>query len=89
MIEGKNLAAMDKGGTSDPYCIITSSFNKQRFKSKIVKKTLNPKWDQEFKLCVDNPSSSFVSLLQSTTDVMPLKFPEVATPFDVSRDALM
>lgn len=56
LIEGKNLAAMDKGGTSDPYCIITSSFNKQRFKSKIVKKTLNPKWDQEFKFYVSQPT---------------------------------
>jgi len=35
---------MTKGGTSDPYCVVTSTFNKQRFKTPHVKKTLNPAW---------------------------------------------
>jgi len=39
-----NLAPMTKGGTSDPYCVVTSTFNKQRFKTPHVKKTLNPAW---------------------------------------------
>jgi len=36
---------MDKGGTSDPYCVVTSTFNKQRYKTTTVKKTLNPVWN--------------------------------------------
>eukprot|EP01129_Flabellula_baltica_P002901 TRINITY_DN12784_c0_g1_i1.p1 TRINITY_DN12784_c0_g1~~TRINITY_DN12784_c0_g1_i1.p1 ORF type:complete len:406 (-),score=86.40 TRINITY_DN12784_c0_g1_i1:1061-2278(-) len=44
----RNLAPMDKGGTSDPYVILTTDFDKQKFKTKIIKKTLNPVWDQEF-----------------------------------------
>jgi len=41
-----NLAPMSvRGGTSDPYCVVTSTFNKQRFKTPVVKKTLNPVWN--------------------------------------------
>jgi len=46
--EARNLAAMDKCGTSDPYVVIKSSFSKQQFKTKVVKKTLAPTWDQSF-----------------------------------------
>ena len=48
-IEGRNVAACDKSGTSDPYCVITTTFNTQKFKTTIHKKTLTPRWDQEFK----------------------------------------
>lgn len=45
-----DLAAMDKNGKSDPYAVVTSTFNKQRFKSKVCKKTLNPVWNETFDL---------------------------------------
>lgn len=37
-------------GKSDPYCFV--SFDKQRLKSKMVKKTLNPVWDETFAIRV-------------------------------------
>jgi len=49
VIEARNIAAMDKGGTSDPYCRLKCNFNKQRFKTKVIDKTLTPKWDEIFK----------------------------------------
>jgi len=49
VIEARNIAAMDKGGTSDPYCRLKCNFNKQRFKTKVIDKTLSPKWDETFK----------------------------------------
>jgi len=49
VIEARNIAAMDKGGTSDPYCRLKCNFNKQRFKTKVIDKTLTPKWDEVFK----------------------------------------
>jgi len=48
IIEARNLAAMDKGGTSDPYCQVKSTFNKQAFKTSIIKKTTSPVWNQTF-----------------------------------------
>jgi len=47
--EARHVASMDKSGTSDPYIVLKSSFNTQRFKTKVQKKNLTPKWDQEFK----------------------------------------
>eukprot|EP01129_Flabellula_baltica_P011071 TRINITY_DN4770_c0_g1_i3.p1 TRINITY_DN4770_c0_g1~~TRINITY_DN4770_c0_g1_i3.p1 ORF type:complete len:401 (-),score=90.94 TRINITY_DN4770_c0_g1_i3:24-1226(-) len=56
----RNLAPMDKGGTSDPYVILTTDFNKQKFKTKIIKKTLNPTWDQEFQFYVSELSGNLI-----------------------------
>ena len=50
VIDGKNLAAMDKSGTSDPYVTLKTTFNKQSFKTKVIKKTLEPKWTETFTL---------------------------------------
>lgn len=48
--EAKSLPAMDVGGKSDPY--IKLKLENQEFKTKIKKKTLNPKWEQKFELYV-------------------------------------
>mmetsp|Transcript_22805 Transcript_22805/g.25384 ORF Transcript_22805/g.25384 Transcript_22805/m.25384 type:complete len:477 (+) Transcript_22805:18-1448(+) len=47
-IAAKNLAGAKKG-TSDPYCRINSTFNKQQFKTKVLKRNREPEWDQTFK----------------------------------------
>lgn len=48
VVEAKNIAGMDKNGTSDAYIVVKNSFNSQSFKTKVQKKTENPKWDQKF-----------------------------------------
>jgi Ca2+-dependent lipid-binding protein len=50
VIEARNLRAMDSNGFSDPY--VKLQLGKQRFKTKVVKKNLNPAWDQEFSFSV-------------------------------------
>eukprot|EP01087_Luapelamoeba_hula_P007200 TRINITY_DN1748_c2_g1_i2.p1 TRINITY_DN1748_c2_g1~~TRINITY_DN1748_c2_g1_i2.p1 ORF type:complete len:3417 (+),score=716.50 TRINITY_DN1748_c2_g1_i2:301-10551(+) len=53
--EGKGLLAVDKGGTSDPYCIVEVRGKKMRkMQTKVVKKNLAPVWNQEFQLAGDN-----------------------------------
>eukprot|EP00456_Euglypha_rotunda_P035085 TRINITY_DN2705_c0_g1_i5.p1 TRINITY_DN2705_c0_g1~~TRINITY_DN2705_c0_g1_i5.p1 ORF type:complete len:970 (-),score=172.98 TRINITY_DN2705_c0_g1_i5:22-2667(-) len=47
LIEGTNLPAMDRGGTSDPFCKLKIQPHAS-VKSKVIKKNLNPKWDQTF-----------------------------------------
>jgi Ca2+-dependent lipid-binding protein len=44
--EAKKLIAADRGGTSDPYCQI--KVEKQLFKTEVVKKSLNPVWNETF-----------------------------------------
>jgi Ca2+-dependent lipid-binding protein len=46
VIEGKNLAAMDWNGKSDPYVEVIYMSNKKR--TSTVLKNLNPKWNETF-----------------------------------------
>lgn len=47
LIEARNLKAMDRGGTSDPYCRVRVG-SKQVFKTRHIKKTLQPDWNESF-----------------------------------------
>eukprot|EP01080_Neovahlkampfia_damariscottae_P006512 gene6512-10520_t len=53
--EGKDLPAMDIGGTSDPFVEI--SFGKEQKKTKTIKKTLNPQWNETFDFHVKDMSA--------------------------------
>jgi hypothetical protein len=46
----RNLEAMDLGGSSDPYAVI--ALGDHKFRSSIIRKDLNPRWDQDFSLLV-------------------------------------
>jgi len=48
VVEARHVASMDKSGTSDPYVVLKSSFNTQKFKTKIQYKNLTPQWNQDF-----------------------------------------
>uniref|UniRef100_A0A8C5LYR9 Multiple C2 and transmembrane domain-containing protein 1 n=1 Tax=Leptobrachium leishanense TaxID=445787 RepID=A0A8C5LYR9_9ANUR len=50
---GTNLAARDRGGTSDPYVKFKIG-GKEVFRSKTVNKNLNPVWDEKVCLLIDN-----------------------------------
>ncbi|KAI9599079.1 C2 domain-containing protein [Syncephalis fuscata] len=47
VIAAENLKAVDSGGTSDPYVKIHVG-NKNIGKTKVVKKNINPTWDEKF-----------------------------------------
>ena len=66
LVEGRDLLAMDEEGTSDPYCKFRwaqrSKLNlrggrrnfyrlaNERYKTKTVYESLNPKWQEQFEL---------------------------------------
>lgn len=52
VIEARNIPPMDPNGLSDPY--VKLQLGKQKFKSKVVKKCLNPSWCEEFVFKVDD-----------------------------------
>ncbi|XP_061344347.1 C2 and GRAM domain-containing protein At1g03370-like [Gastrolobium bilobum] len=58
VIEAKNLPPTDPNGLSDPY--VRLQLGKQRFKTKVIKKNLNPKWDEEFSFMVDDLNEELV-----------------------------
>ncbi|KAJ8339542.1 hypothetical protein SKAU_G00363280 [Synaphobranchus kaupii] len=51
--KGHNLAIRDRGGTSDPY-VKFKMLGKEVFRSKTVRKNLNPVWDEKVSLLVDS-----------------------------------
>ncbi|KAE8686358.1 C2 and GRAM domain-containing protein [Hibiscus syriacus] len=52
VMEARNIPAMDINGFSDPY--VKLQLGKQRYKTKVVKKTLNPIWGEEFSFKVED-----------------------------------
>ncbi|XP_038985637.1 C2 and GRAM domain-containing protein At1g03370-like isoform X1 [Phoenix dactylifera] len=54
VIEARNLQALGLNGLSDAY--VKLQIGKQRAKTKVVKKNLNPVWNEEFSFLVGDPS---------------------------------
>ncbi|XP_057499238.1 C2 and GRAM domain-containing protein At1g03370-like [Actinidia eriantha] len=52
VIEGRNIPAMDPNGFSDPY--VKLQLGKHKFRTKVVKKCLNPTWCEEFTFKVED-----------------------------------
>ena len=50
--EAKGIPAADSNGKSDPYVVLT--INAQKKKTKIIEKTLEPKWYEEFRFDIDD-----------------------------------
>lgn len=48
VVGARNLAVADTNGLSDPYAVL--QLGKSRKKTKIIKKTLNPSWNESFDL---------------------------------------
>ena len=45
-LKGKELAACDSNGLSDPYCMLTILPDNKRQHTSVKKKTINPVWNQ-------------------------------------------
>jgi len=58
VIEAKNLPPTDPNGLSDPY--VRLQLGKHRFRTKVIKKSLNPKWNEEFSFRVDDLNEELV-----------------------------
>ncbi|WCJ28215.1 C2 calcium/lipid-binding and GRAM domain containing protein [Euphorbia peplus] len=58
VIEARNLPPMDPNGLSDPY--VKVQLGKQRCKTKVVKKSLNPTWGEEFSFRVEDLNDELV-----------------------------
>ncbi|XP_020215914.1 protein C2-DOMAIN ABA-RELATED 4 [Cajanus cajan] len=54
---GVNLAVRDVS-TSDPYVVV--KMGKQKLKTRVIKKDVNPEWNEELTLSVTDPIRSFI-----------------------------
>lgn len=44
VLAGKELIACDRGGTSDPYCVVSVGTTKKQ--TKTIKRTVDPDWSE-------------------------------------------
>lgn len=58
VLKGRNLAAKDKSGTSDPFLVLTLGDAKEA--TSVVSKTLNPEWNQTFELPIISADSALL-----------------------------
>ena len=76
IIEGRDLPAMDASGTSDPYCDVyaVNSSNKvsERWKTKVINKTLQPTFNERFAFGVDSDLGEIHHIMIDMYDSDPL-----------------
>uniref|UniRef100_A0A4W4DY42 C2 domain-containing protein n=1 Tax=Electrophorus electricus TaxID=8005 RepID=A0A4W4DY42_ELEEL len=70
---GHNLAVRDRTGTSDPY-VKFKICRKEVFRSKTVHKSLNPVWDEQICLMVDNLHEPLYIKVMDSVTLMSLCF---------------
>lgn len=61
IIKGRNLASRDPNGLSDPFAVVT--YGVTTAKTKVIKKTLNPEWNEVLKLGSFIPGSTLVHVV--------------------------
>uniref|UniRef100_A0A1D1XGT2 C2 and GRAM domain-containing protein At1g03370 n=1 Tax=Anthurium amnicola TaxID=1678845 RepID=A0A1D1XGT2_9ARAE len=91
VLEARNLPPTDPNGLSDPY--VKLQLGRCRSKTKVVKKCLNPSWEEEFSFRVDDLSEELTVLVMDEDKyfnddfVGQLKVP-VSAVFDAEKKTL-
>ncbi|KAG6041774.1 hypothetical protein E4U41_001986 [Claviceps citrina] len=61
VLDGADLPAADRNGKSDPYCKFELN-GEEVFKTKVIKKTLNPTWNEFFEVSVPSRTAAKFSV---------------------------
>ncbi|OHT05928.1 hypothetical protein TRFO_26137 [Tritrichomonas foetus] len=80
---GSGLRAMDANGKSDPYVTVNLQSSKKKvFKTKVMKNSLDPVWNEEFDLICENPNDD--KLVVNMYDQDPLSDDRMIDPIKIS-----
>ncbi|KAI1097652.1 hypothetical protein F4804DRAFT_156321 [Jackrogersella minutella] len=55
IVEAEEIKACDPNGTSDPYVVLVDEYQKRLHKTRIIMRTLNPRWDESVDVTVSGP----------------------------------
>lgn len=55
MVEAEDLKACDPNGLSDPYVVLVDERQKRLHKTRVIRKSLNPRWDETRDITVSAP----------------------------------
>ena len=62
IVEAEDLKACDVNGFSDPYVVLTDEYQKRLFKSKVVYRNLNPRWDESIDITTQGPLNMIATI---------------------------
>lgn len=62
VVEAKALRASDIGLTSDPYVELSIAGKSEKYKTKVIEKQLNPQWNEEFTIPIENVETDVVQI---------------------------
>ena len=82
VIRGKEFASMDINGSSDPYCKL--KYGEKTFQTRIIMENLNPEWDEDFDMIVEDIFSPLHLEVMQTGFVVKVFFGQCCA-HDVSR----
>ena len=52
LVEAEEVKACDPNGTSDPYVVLVDEYQKRLHKTRVIMRTLNPRWDESVEVTV-------------------------------------
>ncbi|KAI1799288.1 hypothetical protein F4811DRAFT_557988 [Daldinia bambusicola] len=55
IVEAEEIKACDPNGTSDPYVVLVDEYQKRLHKTRIIMRSLNPRWDESVDVTVSGP----------------------------------
>ncbi|OAR01479.1 hypothetical protein LLEC1_02286 [Akanthomyces lecanii] len=55
VVEAEDLKPCDPSGYSDPYVVFGDEFQKRLYKTRIIYRNLNPRWDESFEFTAQGP----------------------------------
>lgn len=55
IVEAEDLKACDPTGTSDPYVVLCDEYQKRLAKTRIIMRSLHPRWDESVEITVSGP----------------------------------
>ena len=62
VVEAEDLKACDANGYSDPYVVFGDEYQKRLHKTRIIHKSLNPRWDETFDITVQGPVNMIATI---------------------------
>lgn len=62
VVEAEDIKACDPNGYSDPYVVLVDEYQKRLAKTRVVSRTLNPRWDESVDVTVTGPVNVIATL---------------------------
>ncbi|PFH59482.1 hypothetical protein XA68_12269 [Ophiocordyceps unilateralis] len=67
VVEAEDVKACDPNGYSDPYVVFGDEYQKRLHKTRVIHRSLNPRWDESFEITVQGPINVIATIWDHDT----------------------